>query len=159
MVCLVTAVAGRYSRMGHCVSMAKIPCPIPGYDETGENDQPRFYVTVPDEWLGEHTEAYAAAMDAVTKSGLIKRAQYSNFAISLALADDYRLPLLEGKPENWPDDIFPKFPLQVMAWVNWLVVQDYVDCFAVKKNWSRRSQNGLKPTGTDQAPGNLEATA
>ena len=135
--------------------MAKVPCPIPGYDETGE-DGPRYYVTVPDEWLGEHTEVYAYALNSVTKSGLIKKAQYSNFAISLALADDYRLPLLEGKPENWPDNIFPQFPLKVMAWVNWLVVEDYVDCFAVKKNWLRPLPNGLRPTGTNPAPGVLE---
>jgi len=136
--------------------MAKIPCPIPGYDETGEDGQPRYYVTVPDEWLGLHSEAYGDALNAAIKSGLTKRPQYSDLAVSLALADDYRLPLLEGKPENWAVDVFPKFPLKVLAWVNHLLIKSYIDCFDVKKNWLMPSLNGSRPTGTGLAPGTLE---
>lgn len=139
--------------MGYCISMAKIPCPIPGYDETGEDGQPRYYVTVPDEWLGMHSEALWYSRQAIEKSGVQLAPLYENFTHSLALADDYRLPLLEGKPENWQSDVFPKFPLEVMAWVNWLVINNYGQCFEVKKNWSRPSLNGSKPTGTSLAPG------
>lgn len=141
--------------MGYRVSMAKIPCPIPGYDETGGDGQPRYYVTVPDEWLGLHSEVYSHAVNSIVESGLIKRGKYGDLAVSLALADDYRLPRLEGKPENWPDNAFPKFPLKVLAWVNYLVLQSYLDCFEVKKNWLMPSLNGLKQTMTSPAPGSL----
>ena len=112
--------------------MAKIPCPIPGYDEMGE-DGPRYYVTVPDEWLGLHSEAFYQTKKSLEDATIPP--DYRSLAFSLTLADDYRLPLLEGKPENWQSEVFPKFPLEVMAWVNFAVFENYSHCFVVKKNW------------------------
>ena len=133
--------------------MAKIPCPIPGYDEMGE-DGPRYYVTVPDEWLGEHARAYWDSSESLRQAGIKHAPFIERFIHSLALADDYQLPGLTGKPENWD---FEKMPLEVMAWAVFHLYTSYNGCFTVKKNWLMPSLNGSKPTGKDQAPGILES--
>jgi len=116
--------------------MAKIPCPILGYDEKGDSGDPKYYVTIPDEWFMVHRRAHQDSMDAV-KDAL--HPAYHEFSHSLAIADDYQLPGLTGKRENWD---FANFSLDVMAWVNFTVFGSYLDCFTVKKNWLRPSLNG-----------------
>lgn len=132
--------------------MAKIPCPVPGYDQTVDNGQPLYYVTVPDEWLGEHARAFWHSTEAVQDKNFPPFIQ--RFLHSLALADDYNLPGLTGKPDNWDYD---KLPLTVMYWVNHFIYESYMSCFTVKKNWLKPSLNGSKETKTNQAHGGLGA--
>lgn len=138
--------------------MAKIPCPIPGYDETGEDGQPRYYVIVPDEWIGEHSEAFYNVYQSLQDAGTKLNPIYQSFVYSLALADDFRLPMLEGKPDRWPAEIFPKFSLKVMAWVNAVVLDSYNACFAVKKNGSMPLLAGLTRTEINQLFGSSART-
>ena len=112
--------------------MVRLPCPIPGYDETGEDEQPRYYVDAPDEWRGLHSVAYWESREATEGSKLSPDQKL--FVSSLALLDGFELPGLSGKPENWDYD---KMPLKIIAWVNYVAVDSYVNCFEVKKNWSR----------------------
>ena len=135
--------------------MATFPCPIPGYDAVGEDERPIYYVTIPDEWLGVHSEVFWDTKQSLTEAGAKISPVYQNFVYALALADDYRLPLLEGKPEKWRSDVFPKFPLEVMAWVNEVVVASYSACFDVKKNWLMPLSDGSKRAITANPFGNL----
>ena len=139
--------------------MGKVPCPVPGYDMVNEQGKPVYYVTVPDEWLGMHSEAFWNAQQAISEQKATVPPRYQELIYSLALADYYRLPMLEGKPENWQSEIFRKFPLEVMAWVNYLLVNDYLRCFEVKKNWLRPSPNGSIPQKNGLPVGSLVPTA
>lgn len=135
--------------------MAKIPCPVPGYDQTGDDGQPLYYVTVPDEWKGEHARAFWNSTESLAANSKRFPPFVERFLHSLALADDYNLPGLTGKPENWDYD---KLPLKIMYWAVHFIYNSYMDCFTVKKNWLMPSSNGSsQETTTSPAGGSLEA--
>ena len=94
------------------------------YDET-------HYIELPNEWLGKHArqhdEAYQKARDAELP------ATWRDFAVSVALLDDWYLPGLPKNPEKWD---FETISLRLMAWVKVKVLSEYYKCFDVSKNYS-----------------------
>ena len=83
----------------------RVNCPVEGYGER--------WIDVPDEWLGKHAAVRDAAVAAAKDKEL--SATSLNFAVSVALLDDFNLPGLEGRPEHWQ---FDDISLRVISWVN-----------------------------------------
>lgn len=119
------------------------PCPVPGFDGRTQDDIPEYYVTLPAQWLGEHTAVYDAAVERIKDRG------YSNavatFIVSLALTDDFMLPGLNGKLTGDNEgDKSNRMSLDVIAWVNEVVHASYMDCFNVKKKYFSYLSNLLR---------------
>ena len=123
--------------MGHRFIMRIISCPIPGYDDV-EDGKPQYYVGLPDTWLGKHAVVRDAAIETAKGQG-IDNDSLATFAVSLALADDFRLPGLDGKPDNWD---FGELSLELISWVNFAVYASFNRDFTVKKSYLLASLNG-----------------
>ncbi len=112
------------------------------------------FIELPDEWLGIHAERRDEAVDAAEKRG-VKGAVLVQFAIALNLLDDWgEIPGLDGPPEKWR---FHEVPLEIIGWINLVVITEFAECFEVPKKSSEPSPNGLtaKLEGVAQ-PGDLE---
>lgn len=97
----------------------RVDCPHPEYDDS--------YIVIPDKWLGEHAARFAEADEKAEK---LQGTVLKNFAIALALLDDWRLPGLEGNPDAWD---FMKIDLEIIAWVGTTTLASYWQCFTVPK--------------------------
>ena len=97
------------------------------------------FVELPDEWLGKHISIREEAADSARNAGL--KGEIAEFAVSLALAENFDLPGLSGKPEKWD---FSELPLNVIAWVVTLVTADFNNCYSIPKAWALSSINGQK---------------
>jgi len=106
----------------------KIPCPIPGFDATGEDGEPLYYVTIPDRWLVRHAIRRDRAIESA--DGELGSSDGLTFAVSMALAEDWHLPGLGGNPDNWN---LEEMDLEMVRWVNSVVWADFQACFYVKK--------------------------
>lgn len=125
-------------------------CPIPEYGEmvpldpddesAGMKIVSDYYVTLPPDWMGEHAMTRDTAVDSAIEKGLT--GEFLTFAVSLALADDFRLPGLEGKHERWD---FNKIKLEVITWVNAIVYGSYDEDHTVKKKYLLVSPSGYVP--------------
>jgi len=106
------------------------------------------WIELPDEWLGKHALEREKADKANQDNGLT--GELAEFSICLVLSENFRLPGLEGKPENWD---FGQMPLAVIAWVTALVSVGFNKAYAVPKALARSSLTGraLKPTMTKTA--------
>ena len=89
------------------------------------DDFPNAWVDLPDTWQGLHAER----RDNAARQGNMGTT-LTGFAVSLALADDWSLPGLNGNPENWN---FEEIDLRLIAWLNQVVVGDFAKCFIVPK--------------------------
>lgn len=98
----------------------RVGCPNPKY--------PKAFVELPDEWLGIHAQRRDEAAEQAEKQGHADT--LTQFAVSLSLCDEWRIPGLEGKPENWD---FLELPLDMIDWVNSVVLSDFAKAFYVPK--------------------------
>lgn len=125
--------------------MPKISCPIPGYDQTIEQngtDVPVYYIVVPDRWLGRHAERRDDAAK-VARDGGITSDTYLRFVISMALLDGFNLPEMDGPIDEWElDDI----DLRILAWVSHVTLTPFLQCFIIPKAPSLPLPNGSKAT-------------
>ena len=117
--------------------MNKFPCPIPDFNGANDDGDPDYYVTNPARWLGKHAIVKDEAIAKGEAAGL--ESIGLTLAVSLALAEDFRLPGLDGKPENWD---FAELPLELITWVNFVVWGSFHKDFTVKKNYLLASLNG-----------------
>ena len=126
----------------------RIPCPWPDY--------PEAWIDLPDKWLGDHANRRDEAAD---KAGEIElRGTLQDFAVSMALLDDWNLPGLTGNPDNWD---FEQVDLQIITWVVTATIFDFMKCWAIPKNSLSPSPNGSMETETaknEEANGPLEAS-
>lgn len=125
--------------------MPRYACPFPEYKDA--------WVERPEKWLGKHAVRYETARVNLnpTWPGV-----FQEFALSMVLLEDWFIPGLTGKPENWD---LTALDLQLMAWVNALGTRSYLACFQVPKNGLRPLQNGQVTALTNAPqPGTLEAT-
>ena len=99
--------------------MRKIPCPLPQYKDA--------WIALPDVWLGIHAQRRDEAIQALPDN---TGRTLTEFAVALALLDDWNIPGLAGNPENWD---FKSIDLQIIAWVNAVVPPDFLKCFIVPK--------------------------
>ena len=104
------------------------------------------WIELPDEWLGEHATRYDQAIEDSRK---LNSATMTNFAVALAIAEDWRIPGLEGKPEAWD---FGKINLSVISWISKVAITDYLMAVNVPKN-----SFGLSPNGQKSQPEKTEA--
>jgi hypothetical protein len=100
----------------------RIPCPL--------EDNEDYYIEIPNVWLGSHYLTWLEAMEASKDAkGVLKR-----FAVSITICDNYNLPGLTGKHEEWD---LTKCPLRLMNWVVSEVlandVHGFEACFTIPK--------------------------
>lgn len=115
-----------------------IPCPIPGYNHIDQESGPVYWVALPDKWLGLHSVKRQAAYDALQKRGVTDQT-IVNFAIAIALLDDWALPGVSGNRDAWD---LEQIGLPVMGWVSDTVLTEFLACFDVKKNYSPVLRHG-----------------
>ena len=106
----------------------QIDCPITNY--------PGAYIVLPDQWLGYHAQRRDQAVEAAQnyKSGTM-----TQFAVSMALLEEWNIPGLAGNPEKWD---FTKLDLSIIAWVNEVVLSDFAKALTVPKGSSSPSLSG-----------------
>ena len=119
-------------------------CPWPEFKDS--------WIDLPDKWYGEHAERRDSAAAAAKEKGL--GVTLTDFAISMAVLDDWNLPGLNGNPEKWD---FNSLDLELIIWVNNTTLLDYMKCWAIPKNSLPPSPNGLTEEAAEtEAPGTLE---
>ena len=112
---------------------------------------PAHFIEFPDEWLGKHAKRHD---EAVSRSKDLP-ATWRDFAVAMALLDDWSLPGLPKNPELWQFDLLS---LPVMMWVKTAVLTPYYRCYEVPKNSLPLSSN-LSPTIAAQGDGTGESVA
>jgi hypothetical protein len=105
--------------MGVSSLMAKIVSPFDEQD----------FIILPDAWLGEHAQRHDEAVEKATAAKMPRT--WRDFAVSLALLDDWKLPGLSGNPEKWD---FATISLPIMAWVKQVTLEAYYANFVIPKN-------------------------
>jgi hypothetical protein len=87
-----------------------------------------YWIELPDEWLGRHANRRDEVLSKLpAETGQTE----SNFAVAMALLDDWVLPGLNGNPEKWD---FSQLSLNMIAWVSQATIGDFNQCWVVKKN-------------------------
>jgi len=119
----------------------KIYCPLPEYREA--------WVELPPEWLGLH----AKQRDEVAENKGELSSTELNFAIAIALLDNWDLPGLGGNPENWD---FSQLSLPLIAWINQEVLTSFTACFLVPKGLSSPLSTGSMAGEQENQAGDLE---
>lgn len=105
----------------------RIYCPLPEYRAA--------WIELPPEWLGEHAKRRDDVVERVQHLSVTER----QFAISIALMENWNIPGLGGNPEAWD---FSKLNLKMIAWINQEVLNDFAACFIVPKGLSSPLQIG-----------------
>lgn len=126
-----------------------IPCPVPGYNQLDDGDNPVYWIEAYDEWLAGDQTVVDEAVEKWSKVG-VPNDKILTFVVSLALLVDWRLPGLEShNTEKWE---LEKLPLAVMSWVNQSVYGDFKRCEAVPKGYlplsMRQRAETVKAAGT-----------
>ncbi len=118
----------------------EVGCPWPDFKDC--------VIVLPDKWTGEHAARRDKAVEASVHYGAITLTQ---FAISLALLDDWRgIPGLDRNPEKWD---FNELPLEIIGWINIVVLGEFTECFEIPKVSSSQSGNGQTDKATTESPG------
>lgn len=130
-----------------------IPCPIPGYDKIDPERGPEYWIALPDEWIGLHSVKRAAASEALIKRG-VTDGVIQEFAIAIALLDDWQLPGVSGNRDAWN---LEAIGLSVIGWVKDTVLTEFLACFDVKKKYYPMLQPGWTKK-TMPSPGSSTAT-
>ena len=88
---------------------------------------PVHYIELPDEWLGKHAKRH----DDAAAAGSELPATWRDFAVAMALLDDWNLPGVAKNSELWD---FAELGLPLMIWVKTAVLQSYYRCYEIPKN-------------------------
>jgi hypothetical protein len=111
-----------------------------------------YFIDVPDRWLGMHGRRRD---ETLAKSSDLPET-WRNFAVAMALLDDWFLPGLPKNPDGWELD---KIELPLMIWVTHHVLTSYNKCYEVSKNSWPLSSNLSPATAAEPEAGNGEKTA
>lgn len=95
-------------------------CPLPRF--------PDAWIDLPDLWLGQHAQRRDDAVEQAQEKGF--GTTLLNFAVAIALLDDWNLPGLGGNPEKWD---FTQLDLGLINWVINTTIGDFNKCFEVPK--------------------------
>jgi len=121
----------------------RLDSPIPQHAEA--------WIELPDEWLGKHAALRDEAVESANEQGL--GGTLGNFAVSLALLDNWSLPGLNGPPEKWD---FESLPLSIITWVNGATITPFLAASTFPQLSSMLSLNGLKVLAETQSDGSSE---
>jgi hypothetical protein len=111
------------------------------------------WIELPNRFTGLHQQRRDEAIEAASKYNSV---QLTLFSMSLASLDDWSLPGLVGKVEDWD---FTKLDLQIIYWVNQEVQSAFEVMQIIPKNYSPPSPNGateeaaMMTTGGDSETG------
>jgi hypothetical protein len=112
------------------------------------------FIALPDQWLGRD----AARRDRAIEAGEEKKLTRTllNFAVAMALLEDWNLPGLTGNPEQWD---YERIDLQLIAWVSSVVNNDFLSLLLSPATYSPRSGNGPVTSAATKtaAPGSSES--
>lgn len=132
-----------------------IACPVPKYDGTypnpdrPEEELPIYFVELPDEWLGRHILERDKTFDEFDRLPEKLSGTVRDFALSLALVDDWNLPGIGRRAatdlENLPSR-FADLSGSVINWVILVVLSDFGKTFVIPKERSSRFIPGSNPT-------------
>ena len=124
----------------------RLYCQIPDLKEA--------WIELPEVWLGKHAQRRDQAIEAAEK---YKSNTLTEFAVAMALLDNWNLPGLAGNPDAWD---FTLLDLRLMAWVRNETLQSFGRCFIVPKGSPEPLQPGqdTNPTATN-LPGGSETQA
>jgi hypothetical protein len=92
-------------------------------------------ITIPDEWLGRHAMRHEQAQDSGKEMPAILR----DFAVVMALLDDWNIPHMPANPDEWDIE---KVPIRVMVWAREVVFKSFYKAFEVPKNSSAPLPDG-----------------
>lgn len=104
-------------------------------------DFPEAWIELPDKWYGEHADRRDSAVEKANEIGLIGTLR--DFAVSMALLDNWSLPGLNGNPEKWD---FKAVDLPIITWVNTTTLVDFMKNWAIPKNSLSPLPSGLTET-------------
>lgn len=113
--------------------MRRFDCPFP--EREGE------HICLPDSWHGSHATRRDDAVQEARENNLPNT--YRTFAVAMALLDDWNIKELPRNPELWD---FENLDLKVIAWINAVVMDDFLACWKVPKVSLSPSPNGAKVT-------------
>lgn len=110
----------------------KIICPLPEYGQKNDDGQweSEYFISRPAVWLGRHSLRRDEAVEKA--DGKLGSGDLLRFAVSMALAEDWKLPGMNGNPEKWD---FEQLDLRVITWVNRVIYGDFSKVYEVPKNW------------------------
>jgi hypothetical protein len=134
--------------MGHNQLMAnrRIDCPLPEYQGA--------FIELPERWLGAHAQRRDTAVETAEAHQL--GMTLTNFAVSMAILEDWSLPGLAGNPARWD---FKQIDLRLIAWVNEQTLTDFAACFIVPKNsWPPSPSGAAAAEAAANVPGDSEVT-
>ncbi len=93
------------------------------------DDSQPFYLELPDRWLGSHARRRDEALDLAEKGNLPPTLK--NFAVAMALLDDWHLPALPKNPKMW---VLDEVELRLIGWVTQTVLPAFYENFIVSRN-------------------------
>lgn len=94
--------------------LKEVQCPSCRAIRSPFKDSPDDWILLPPKWLGIHAIRYEEAATEANKSPIGKSLTLTNFAIAMALLEDWNIKGLGSKPENWD---FEQIDLAVIAWI------------------------------------------
>ena len=101
----------------------RFDCPLPDY--------PSAYIVLPGKWLGKH---WLRRDEAVKLGEKYRHPDFTRLVITLALADEFSLPGLEGPPQAWD---LEQVHLDVLQWLLQVVYAEvavsFAECFTIPK--------------------------
>jgi len=103
---------------------------------------------MPDRWLGMHASRREEAAEKCEKKKITGSLQ--NFAVSLALLENWELPGLTGNPDRWD---FAQVDLALISWVVNTVLLDFLACLNAPAEYYKRFGTGQAETAETSAPG------
>ncbi len=109
------------------------------------------WIELPDEWLGKHATRRDEAVESANEQGL--SGTLGNFAVSLALLDNWSLPGLNGPADKWD---FEKLPLSIITWVNGATITPFLAASSFPLLSSMPLLTGLREAAATKSDGSSE---
>ncbi len=91
------------------------PAAVPG--RVHYPGDPQYWIETPQAWTGKHALIRDEVVQKCDAIGMLGTQR--NFAVAMALLEDWHLPGLSGNPDKWD---FTEIPLALIAWVSTAVL-------------------------------------
>lgn len=115
--------------------MPKFGCPYEGWNGRDENDEPIYFLVLPEQYFGLHIMARDKAAESVRDFG---SPTITNLARAMAVLEDWHIPGLPARPEEWD---FSKLRAEVIGWIISTVEAHFKAQFVIPKKDLSNSPN------------------